>query len=92
MFTCMQKQRNAVEKSLLELSDSIKTIVDQRLYSALGDSGLDRQKALKILAIVNTAIDETYGRTSKHFDKAVDALVAAAQEASRSKDSKSSKK
>ncbi len=88
----MQKQRNVVEKSLLELADSIKTIVDQRLYAALGDSGLDRQKALKILMIVNTAIDEVYGRTSKHFDKAVDALVTAVQEDSRVKDTKSSKK
>jgi len=85
----MQKQRNAVEKSHQELADSIKSIVDQRLYGALGEVKVDRQQAHKILAIVNAAIDEMYGRSSKHFDKAVDALVAAVQEDSRPKEPKS---
>ncbi len=87
----MQKQRNAVEKSHQELADSIKSIVDQRLYGALGEAKVDREKAHKILAIVNAAIDETYGRSSKHFDKAVDALVTAVREASRPQETKSAK-
>ena len=91
-ITIMQKKRNTVEKSLLEMSESIKTVVDQRLYAALGDAGVDRQKAHKILAVVNAAIDETYGRSSKHFDKAVDALVVAVKESCCPKDTKSIKK
>lgn len=88
----MQKQRNAVEKSLGEFSESIKTVVVQRLYGALVEAKVERQVAHKILAVVNAAIDETYGRSSKHFDKAVEALVVAAREDSRPKESKSAKK
>ena len=87
----MQKQRNAVDKSHQELADSIKLAVDQSLYAALGEAKVDREKARKILAIVNASIDETYGRSSKHFDKIVDALVAAVLEVSRSNLTKSSK-
>jgi len=85
----MQKQRNAVEKSYLGLSDSIKTIVTQRLYGALGEIKVERQQAHKILAVVIAAIDETYGRSSKHFDKSIDALVSAVKEDSRLKSTKS---
>lgn len=88
----MQKQRNAVEKSLLETCESIKTLVDQRLYGALGEAKVERTQAHKILAIVNAAIDETYGRSSKHFDKIVDALVLAVQEDSQAKSTKSANK
>jgi hypothetical protein len=88
----MQKQRNAVEKSYLELSENIKSLVDQRLYAALGESKVERTQAQKIIAVVNAAIDESYGRSSKHFDKSVEALVVAVREDSRPKDSKSAKK
>jgi len=88
----MQKQRNAAEKSLLEMAESIKTVVDQRLYAALGESGVERQKSHKILAIVNAAIDETYGRSAKHFDKTLDTLVKAVQEDCQLKGSKSANK
>ncbi len=88
----MQKKRNIVERSLLDLSESIKQLVDQRLYAALAEAGVERQKAARILAIVNAAVDETYGRASKHYDKAVNDLVSAVQEDSRTKDSKSSQK
>ncbi len=89
----MQKQRNAVEKSLLEVSEHLKTVLSQRVYAALGEAGVtDRQKAIKILAIVNAAVDETYNRFSRPFDKAVNDLVAAAQEeVAPRKASKSSK-
>ncbi len=76
----MQKQRNAVERSLLDTTSHIKTLLAQRLYAALGEAGVDRQKALKVLAIANAAVDETYNRFSRPFDKAVDELVSAARE------------
>lgn len=90
----MQKQRNAVERSLLEVSEHLKTVLSQRVYAALAEAGIaDRQKAIKILAIVNAAVDETYNRFSRPFDKAVNELVVAAQEeVAPSKASKSSKK
>ncbi len=90
-FARMQKQRNTVEKSLGEFSESVKTVVIQRLYAALAEAKVERQAATKILAVVNAAIDETYGRTQNHFDKAVSALVVAVKEDSRPKDSKSKK-
>lgn len=77
----MQKQRNAVEKSLLEMSEHIKTLLAPRVYAALGEAGVtDRQKSIKILAIINAAIDESYSRYSRPFDKAINDLVAAAKE------------
>ena len=82
----MQKQRNTVEKSLGEMSESIKTTVTQRLYAALAEVKVERMASHKVLAVVLAAIDETYGRSSKHFDKAVDDLVKAVQEDSRPKD------
>jgi hypothetical protein len=82
----MQKQRNAVEKSLGELSESIKTVVTQRLYAALAEVKVERTASHKVLAVVLAAIDETTGRASRPFDKAVDELVAAVQENSRPKD------
>lgn len=82
----MQKQRNTVEKSLGEMAESIKTVVVQRLYAALAEAKVERATSHKVLAVVTAAIDETYGRSSKHFDKAVDQLVTAVQENSRAKD------
>lgn len=78
----MQKQRNAVEKALLDTTDQIKSVLAQRVYAALQEAGVtDRQKSIKILSIINAAVDETYTRFSRPFDKAVTDLVAAAQEA-----------
>lgn len=89
----MQKQRNAVEKSLLDVTEQIKTVLAQRVYAALGEAGVsDRQKAIKVLTIINAAVDETYTRFSRPFDKAVDELVAAAQEAAAPRKSSKSAK
>lgn len=87
----MQKQRNTVDKSLLELSESIKTAVNQVLYSALADAKVDRQQTQKILATVIGTVDVVYGRSSKHFDKAVDSLITAVREDCLSKATKSKK-
>ena len=77
----MQKQRNAVEKSLLELSEQIKTQLTQRVYAALSEAGVtDRHKSIRILSIINAAVDECYSRYSRTFDKAVNDLVATARE------------
>lgn len=86
----MQKQRNAVEKTLLEVTDHIKSVLAQRVYAALGEAGVtDRQKAIKILAVINAAIDESYSRYTRPFDKAIDDLVVAVQEDVTRKHSKS---
>lgn len=71
----MHKQRNDVEKATHELAEQIKTILTQRLYPALSDAKVERQKIVQILGLVNAAIDETDGRFSKHFYKAVDDLI-----------------
>lgn len=85
----MQKQRNAVEKSLTELSEQIKTVLAQRVYAALGEAGVtDRQKAIRVLSIINAAVDESCNRYARPFDKAIDELIVAAQEDVR-KNSKS---
>lgn len=96
-MVAMQKQRNAVEKSLLEVSEQLKTVLAQRVYAVLAESGIERQKAIKILAVVNAAVDETINKYSRPFDKAVNDLVvavsaaAAAEAASTGKPSKSAK-
>lgn len=75
---------------MAEVTDHIKTILTQRVYAALGEAGVtDRQKALRVLAVVNAAVDESYSRFARPFDKAIDDLVVAAQEAVSSKNSKS---
>jgi dihydroxyacetone kinase-like predicted kinase len=76
----MHKQRNDVEKATQELAEQIKTILAQRLYPALSDAKVERQKIIQILGLVNAAIDETNGRFSKHFYKAVDDLVKSLSE------------
>jgi dihydroxyacetone kinase-like predicted kinase len=76
----MHKQRNDVEKATQELAEQIKTTLAQRLYPALNDAKIERQKIVQILGLVNAAIDETNGRYSKHFYKAVDELVKALTE------------
>ena len=76
----MHKQRNDVEKATQELAEQIKTILAQRLYPALSDAKVERQKIIQILGLVNAAIDETNGRFSKHFYKAVDDLVKSRSE------------
>ncbi len=82
----MQKQRVAVERTLLDTTDHIKTVLTQRVYAALAEAGVtDRQKTIKILTVINAAVDETYTRFSRPFDKAVDDLVTAAQEAAVSR-------
>lgn len=64
------------------MSEQMKTLLTQRVYAALADAGVtDRQKAIKVLTVVNAAVDETYNRCSRPFDKAVNELVKAAQEA-----------
>lgn len=86
----MQKQRNAVEKSMFEVTDNIKTVLAQRVYAALGEAGVtDRQKAIRVLAVINAAVDESYNRFSRPFDKAIDELIVAAQEEVTRKNSKS---
>lgn len=80
----MQKQRNAVEKSLLEVSEQLKTILAQRVYAALAEAGVtDRQKSLKVLAVVNAAVDEVQRNSARHFERNVDELVKAAVEAGK---------
>ena len=76
----MHKQRNDVEKATQELAEQIKTVLAQRLYAVLNDAKIERPKIVQILAMVNVAIDETNGRFSKHFYKAVDELVKALTE------------
>lgn len=76
----MHKQRNEVEKATQELAEQIKMVLAQRLYPALNDAKLERQKIVQILGVVNAAVDETNGRFSKHFFKAVDDLVKALTE------------
>jgi len=76
----MHKQRNDVEKATQELAEQIKTTLAQRLYPALSDAKVERQKIIQILGLVNAAIDETNGRFSKHFYKAVDDLVKSLSE------------
>jgi hypothetical protein len=86
----MHKQRNEVEKATQELAEQIKMVLAQRLYPALNDAKLERQKIVQILGVVNAAVDETNGRFSKHFFKAVDDLVKALTEKGEKKpDSKS---
>ena len=86
----MQKQRNAVEKFLFEVTDHIKTVLAPRVYAALGEAGVaDRQKAIRVLAVINAAVDESYSRFSRPFDKAIDDLIVAAQEEVARKNSKS---
>ena len=75
MIDVMHKQRNDVEKATQELAEQIKTVLAQRLYAALNDAKIERPKIIQILAVVNAAVDETNGRFSKHFYKAVDDLV-----------------
>jgi dihydroxyacetone kinase-like predicted kinase len=75
MIDVMHKQRNDVEKATQELSEQIKTVLAQRLYTALNDAKIERPKIIQILGVVNAAVDETNGRFSKHFFKAVDDLV-----------------
>jgi len=76
----MHKQRNDVERATQELAEQIKTVLAQRLYPALNDAKIERQKIVQILGMVNATIDETNGRFSKHFFKAVDELVKALSE------------
>lgn len=80
MIDVMHKQRNDVEKATQELAEQIKTVLAQRLYAILNDAKIERPKIIQILAVVNAAIDETNGRFSKHFYKAVDELVKALSE------------
>ncbi len=87
----MRKQRNEVEKATQELSEQIKIILSQRLYAALNDAKLERQKIVQILGIVNAAVDETNGRFSKHFFKAVEELVKALTETGEKKSGSKSK-
>lgn len=87
----MRKQRNLVEKAFQEMSENTKTVVVQRLYAALSEAGVERQAAGRVLAIVSAAVDEVYGRSSKHFDKLLDTLVTAVQE-DKPSNSKSGKK
>ncbi len=47
----MRKQRNEVEKATQELSEQIKIILSQRLYAALNDAKLERQKIVKFLVL-----------------------------------------
>ncbi len=84
----MHKQRNAVERSLLEFSQQLKTTITQRLYAALAEVNVDRDQAKRVLAIVIGTIDETTERFAKPFDKSIEALVKAFEE-SRKTDSKS---
>jgi hypothetical protein len=77
----MHKQRIAVEKFLQEFVNQLKTTLAQRVYAALSEAGVtDRQKAIKVLAIVNVALDEAYRNNARHFEKNVDELVGAASE------------
>lgn len=80
MIDVMHKQRNDVEKATQELAEQIKTVLAQRLYAALNDAKIERPKIIQILGVVNAAVDETNGRFSKHFFKAVDDLVKALTE------------
>jgi hypothetical protein len=91
MINVMRKQRNDVEKATQELSEQIKTILAQRLYAALNEVKVERPKIVQILNLVNSSIDETNNRFSKHFYKAVDELINALTEKGEKKTNSKSK-
>jgi hypothetical protein len=91
MIAVMNKQRNDVEKATQELAEQIKTALAQRVYAALNELKLERSKIVQVLAVINATVDETNGRFSKHFYKAVDELVKTLTEKGEKKTSSKSR-
>lgn len=86
----MHKQRSNVEKSTQELCEQIKLLLSQRLYASLLEANVDRQKIIKIMNIANSTVDEAHTKYSKHFFKAIEALVASFEELGEKKKSSKS--
>lgn len=76
----MNKQRNDVEKAVQDLTEQIKSSLASRLYASLSELKIERDKVVRLIGSVNVAVDEVGDHYSKHFYRAVDALVKIASE------------